>query len=138
MTNRTYGELIRSSHVRFVLALGCAALIGTIATAVRPLWAENTHGKQVFEKRCTGCHALDNEKLGPHLRGVYGRTAGAVASFQYSEALKMSGITWDSSTLDKWLSDPDAFVPDNEMAFRITSPEDRAAIIGYLKEVSSK
>jgi cytochrome c len=45
---------------------------------------------------------------------------------------------WDSGTLDKWLTDTDSIVPDNDMAFRVTNPEERAAIIGYLKEVSGK
>jgi len=51
--------------------------------------AQNSeHGKELFEKRCSGCHALDKEKEGPRLRGVYGRTSGTVASFQYSKGLK--------------------------------------------------
>jgi cytochrome c len=120
------------------MALGAAALAAFIASQVGPLLAQNNPGKQVFEKRCTGCHALDNEKAGPRLRGVYGRSAASVASFPYSDALRKSGITWDSDTLDKWLTDTDAFVPDNDMGFRVANPEERAAIIGYLKEVSGK
>jgi cytochrome c len=61
-----------------------------------------------------------------------------MASFPYSDALRKSHITWDSGTLDKWLTDPDALVPDNDMAFRVANPEERAAIIAYLKEVSGK
>src|ERR1700743_2440324 len=45
-------------------------------------------GKQLFEKRCTGCHSLDQEKQGPRLRNVYGRTAGSISAFKYSDALK--------------------------------------------------
>ena len=51
-------------------------------------------GKELFEKRCGGCHALDRDKEGPRLRGVYGRVAGSVDSFQYSDAVKKSKITW--------------------------------------------
>ena len=130
--------MMRNRLLTFLIALGCAAAVTLIASAVRPLFAENNPGKQVFEKRCTGCHALDNEKTGPHLRGVYGRSAASLASFPYSEALRKSGITWDSNTLAKWLTDPDTFVPDNDMAFRVANPEEREAIIGYLKEVSGK
>jgi cytochrome c len=129
---------MRNRPLTFLMALGAAALVIFVASEVRPLLAENNPGKQVFEKRCTGCHALDSEKAGPRLRGVYGRPAGAVASFPYSEGLRKSGITWDSGALDKWLTDPEAFIPDNDMAFRVENPEERAAIIGYLKEVSGK
>ncbi len=102
------------------------------------LRAESVPGKETFEKRCTGCHSLDNEKTGPHLRGVYGRAAGSLPSFPYSDSLRKSGVTWDAATLDKWLSDPDAFVPDNDMAFRVASAQERAAVIDYLKRLSVK
>jgi cytochrome c len=128
---------MRNRPLIFLIAIGGVALVSFVASAVRPLLAENP-GKQVFEKRCTGCHALDNEKAGPRLRGVYGRPAAGVASFPYSDALRKSGITWDGGTLDKWLTDPETFIPDNDMAFRVANPEERAAIIGYLKEVSGK
>ena len=107
-----------------------------LSWAVRPLLAENSQGKEMFEKRCTGCHALDNEKTGPRLRGVFGRAAASVPSFPYSDSLRKSGVTWNASSLDKWLTDPEAFLPDNDMAFRVANKEERAAIIGYLKEVS--
>ena len=129
---------MRNRPLTFLIAIGGVALASVVASAVWPLLAENNPGKQVFEKRCTGCHALDNEKTGPHLRGVYGRPAASLTTFPYSDALRKSGVTWDSDTLDKWLTDPDAFVPDNDMAFRVANPEERAAIIGYLKEVSGK
>jgi cytochrome c len=58
-------------------------------------------GKALFEKRCSGCHALDRDKEGPRLGGVYGRTAGSLESFPYSEALKKSGIKWTEENLAK-------------------------------------
>ncbi len=93
-------------------------------------------GKQVFLKRCSGCHAVDNERQGPHLRGVFGRKAGSIASFQYSDALKASGIVWDADSLDQWLVDPEKFVPGNEMGFSVPNPAERAAVIGYLKALN--
>ncbi len=128
----------RNRSLTFVITLGSAALVIFVASAVGPVLAQNNPGKQIFEKRCTGCHALDKEKAGPHLRGVYGRHAAGLASFPYSEALRKSDIMWDAGTLDKWLTNPDAFIPDNDMAFRVAHPEERTAIIGYLKEVSGK
>ena len=95
------------------------------------------NGKELFEKRCSGCHALDKDKEGPRLRGVYGRTSGSVPSFQYSNALKSAHITWDAASLDKWLADPEKLVPDNDMAFQLVRAEERADIIAYLKKLSS-
>ena len=92
-------------------------------------------GKDLFERRCTGCHALDKDKEGPRLRGVYGRRSGRVPSFQYSEALKAAHITWDATSLEKWLTDPEKLVPDSDMAFQLARPEERADIIAYLKQL---
>jgi cytochrome c len=112
------------------------------ATAATLLWTAanipgaTVSGKELFEKRCTGCHSLDKEKTGPRLRGVYGKAAGSIKSFPYSDALRKSGVTWDSKTLDKWLTGPDDLIPDNDMAFRVRNPEERAALIEYLKSLS--
>lgn len=127
------------SHSAAVLAvLGGAFLMTFVSWDAQPLFAGNSPGKEMFEKRCTGCHALDNEKTGPRLRGVFGRLAASLSTFPYSESLRKSGVTWDSSSLDKWLADPDGFVPDNDMAFRVSNKDERTAIIEYLKNVSPK
>src|SRR5579862_812448 len=94
-------------------------------------------GKALFEKRCTGCHALDSDHEGPRLRGVVGRVAGSVKTFQYSDALKNAKYSWDEANLGKWLTDPDSVVPDNDMSFRVPKQEERAAIISYLKSLST-
>jgi cytochrome c len=91
------------------------------------------HGKVVFEKRCTGCHALDVDREGPRLAGVYGRKAGSVAGFTYSAGLKNLGVTWNDAMLEKWLSDPDVMVPDNNMSFSVPKAEERRDLIAYLK-----
>ena len=94
------------------------------------------HGKVLFEKRCTGCHSLDQNKEGPHLRDVYGRKAGTAADFQYSDAVKAAQITWDAATLDKWLTDTDSVIRNNDMAFRVASAEERADIIAFLRSTA--
>jgi len=95
-------------------------------------------GRDAFEKRCTGCHDLDRIKVGPPLRRVYGRTAGKDPHFAYSEAMKATSVTWDESTLDRWLTDTDRVIPDNDMAFRLNDQTDRANIIAYLRQLSGK
>jgi cytochrome c len=96
------------------------------------------NGKQLFEKRCTGCHSLDNNKEGPRLHDVYGRKAGSVSDFGYSDQLKAAHIIWDEHSLDQWLTNPDAVVPDNDMAFRVADPHERADIIQFLRLSSGK
>ena len=91
-------------------------------------------GKAVFEKRCTGCHAMEVDREGPRLRGVFGRKAGSVAGFTYSAGLKRSGFTWNEATLERWLSDPDLVVPDNNMSFSVPKAEERRDLIAYLKQ----
>jgi cytochrome c len=109
------------------------------AAAVLLLAAQTTgSGKQLFDKRCGGCHALDRDKEGPRLGGVYGRAAGSVASFEYSEALRKSGIRWNEETLDQWLTDAEKLVPGNDMTFRVEKAEERRAIIEYLKQRGTK
>lgn len=93
-------------------------------------------GKAVFEKRCTGCHALDRDREGPHLGGVYGRTAGTVKGFDYSSGLRNSHIVWNETTLERWLTNPEAMVPDTNMEFFVARPDERADVIAFLKEQS--
>ncbi|WP_433963733.1 heme-binding domain-containing protein [Tunturiibacter gelidiferens] len=91
-------------------------------------------GKAVFEKRCTGCHAIAVDREGPRLAGVYSRRAGSIAGFTYSAGLKNSGVTWNDATLEKWLSDPDLMVPDNNMSFSVPKAEERRNLIAFLKQ----
>jgi len=95
-------------------------------------------GKELFEKRCSGCHALDRDKECPRLRGVYGRVAGSVDSFQYSDALKKSKITWTDETLEQWLTDTEKLVPGNDMTFHVEKGAERTDIIAYLKQVPDR
>jgi cytochrome c len=91
-------------------------------------------GKAVFEKRCTGCHALDADREAPRLGGVFGRKAGSVAGFAYSAALKNSGLTWNDATLERWLSDSDMLVPGNNMDFQVPKAQERLDVIAYFKQ----
>lgn len=90
-------------------------------------------GRELFGKRCTGCHSLTQDGEGPRLGGVFGRTSGTVPSYQYSAALKDAHIVWNDDTLEKWLTNPDQVVPGTEMDFYVPKPEERQEIIRYLK-----
>jgi len=90
-------------------------------------------GKAVFEKRCTGCHAMAVDREGPRLAGVYGRKAGNITGFTYSAGLKNSGVIWNDATLEKWLSGPDSVVPDAKMDFYVPKAGERQDLIAYFK-----
>jgi cytochrome c len=132
--NKTCGV----SHPCASMALAVLALVAS--SVLLPSRADGQgaqDGKALFQKRCTGCHALDADHEGPRLRGVVGRAAGTVKTFQYSEALKNAKHTWDEVNLDKWLTDTESVVPDNDMSFRVPKQEERAAIISYLRSLST-
>ena len=95
-------------------------------------------GKRVYNK-CRTCHSIDEEKnkVGPHLVGLFGREAGSVEGFRYSDAMKESGIVWDEETLEEFISDPKATVPGNRMPFSgIRKEEQVEDLIAYLKEAT--
>ena len=95
-------------------------------------------GKDLFEKRCGGCHSLDANKEGPQLRNVYGRKAGSISNFKYSDALKGAQFMWDQNSLDKWLTNTESVIPDNDMDFHVPKADERADIIEYLRVSSGK
>lgn len=95
-------------------------------------------GKDLFEKRCGGCHSLDTDKEGPRLRNVYGRKAGTISSFKYSDALRGAQVTWDQASLDRWLSNTESVVPDNDMDFHVPTADERTDIIEYLRVSSGR
>lgn len=95
-------------------------------------------GKNVFERRCTGCHSLDQNREGPRLHGVYGRVSGSLSDFDYSPALKQAHITWNEASLERWLSDPDTLVAGNNMEFHVAKPQERSDLIRFLKESAAR
>ena len=117
-------------------ALAAAALVAgaTRASVGAAISGDSAHGKALYQG-CQACHSIDDNDLGPKHRGVVGRPAGSVQDYNYSAALKSSGLTWDEATLDRWLSNPSALVPGTKMFFKIDDPQARADIIAYLKEL---
>lgn len=117
-----------------------AALMLTGALA-GPALAEGdpANGEKVF-RRCMACHVVDAEtnRLGPYLLGVYGRQAGAVEGYNYTQGLADADFVWDEATLDPWLADPKAYVPGTRMVLKLSKPEDRADVIAYLKSLNGQ
>lgn len=89
---------------------------------------------------CSGCHVAEQGEpsmAGPNLHGVFGRQAGALDDFAYSDALASSEITWDNETLDRFLANPSGYVEGTTMvAGGVSDGENRAAIVAYLATLS--
>lgn len=115
-------------------AAATAIVSATEATVTTPAQGDPAHGKTLYQA-CQACHSIDDNDLGPKHRGVVGRRAGSVADYNYSMALKTSGLTWDPTTLDRWLSNPSAVVPGTKMYFTIADAQSRADIIAYLAQL---
>jgi cytochrome c oxidase assembly protein subunit 11 len=94
-------------------------------------------GQALFAERCTACHATDRNMAGPTLGGVFGRKAGSAAGYPYSTALRQSHVVWGIDNLDKWLADPQAFVPGAKMPIRVLDANTRRDLIAYLRELSA-
>ncbi len=116
-----------------ILALGLATVAAPPASA-----ADAERGAQLWRK-CASCHTLEangRNRAGPRLHGVFGRTAGSVADYPYSEALKNSGIVWDEQTLDAYIKDAEAFVPGTKMYGGLSQPADRADLLAFLRRAT--
>lgn len=93
-------------------------------------------GRKVFNQ-CRACHVADQEqnRVGPHLKGVVGREVAAVEGYSYSSAMEAYGGEWTPERLSAYLENPRGVVEGTKMAYRgLNKAEDRAAVIKWLNE----
>jgi cytochrome c len=99
--------------------------------------ASPARGKLLF-LRCASCHDVSSSqspKIGPNLKGVFGRKAGSLPGYAYSPAMKAQTFTWNEQTLNRWLEKPSDVVPGTAMAFAgVPEKTDRDAIIAFLRD----
>jgi cytochrome c len=128
--------MMRQTHHYVFLCFIVAAL-----GADRALGQDAAAGAHLFKTKCGICHSPEpgTNKIGPSLFGVVGRPAGHIEDFDYSEANRTSGITWDLPTLDRYLTGPQAMVPGTKMTFPgLKDPAERGAVIAYLATLQSE
>jgi cytochrome c len=117
--------------------IGIAAAGAVLAAGSAFGQGDQQRGQQVFQDNCSGCHVLTGEGYAaPPLAGVYGRKAGAVAGFGYTDAMKKSGIVWDDASLRQFLADPAKAVPGTAMSVNLPDAQQRDDVIAYLKSQS--
>ncbi|NIA69725.1 c-type cytochrome [Pelagibius litoralis] len=118
----------------FTLAVAAGAAAETVGDAER--------GVDVFRK-CSACHQVGKSainRVGPHLNGVFGRTAGTVERFKYSKHMQRAsadGLVWTYETLDAFLENPKSMVSATRMNFQgLKKAQDRADVLAYLRRFS--
>ena len=94
---------------------------------------EAARGKELYDSRCSGCHSIDQNRVGPAHQGVFGRRAGQAPGFAYSPAVKASRIVWSEKTLSAWLTNPEKLIPGQRMGYSVGEANDRADLVAYLK-----
>jgi cytochrome c len=100
-------------------ALSALVIIASSAAATAALAQDAEAGKTSFNK-CLACHAIGEgakNKVGPELNGLDGRKSGTAADYNYSDANKNSGITWNEAQFKEYIKDPKAKIPGTKMAF---------------------
>jgi cytochrome c len=121
-----------------VAIVTAASLLASLFAVTAHAEGDAARGEARF-KDCAACHKLDAgaNEVGPSLHGVFARKAGELADFRFSPAMKRSGVTWTPETLDKYIADPQAFIPANRMPYAgMSNASDRADLIAYLQKAT--
>ncbi|MCO4318173.1 cytochrome c family protein [Phyllobacterium sp. 21LDTY02-6] len=125
-----------------VILIGLSVAVLSVVGARAQDAGDATAGATVF-KKCTACHVADTDKnkVGPSLKGIFGRTAGTHPGFNYSPAMKAAGaggLVWDAASLRDYLHNPKAKVKGTKMAFPGMKDETEISNLeAYLKQYSN-
>jgi cytochrome c len=123
---KTISLLTFAASVAFAASAGQAFAAGDAAA-----------GEKVFAK-CKACHQVGEgakNAVAPELNGVDGRKAGTAEGYNYSEAMKGSGITWDAASFKEFIKNPKAKVPGTKMIFQgLASEGDQDNVWAYLAQ----
>ena len=120
----------------FAAVLSVAAVMVTASVMAE---GAEARGERLFNQQCKACHTLDkggHNLVGPNLHGLFGRKAGS-ADYQYSEAMKKSGIVWDETTLTEYLKEPKGKVPGTKMVYiGLKQEAQQQDMIAFLKKAT--
>ena len=114
--------MLRVALAAIALSVGAAEAAG-----------DAKRGEQLYA-RCAACHALAYDRVGPRHCGVMGRRAGSIEGFEYSAAMKKSGIVWNAKTLERFLAAPMQRVPGTTMTYAgVADAKERVDLVAYLE-----
>jgi cytochrome c len=137
-THFTAGNAALHSAAQSLRRVACASIFvaAPMLAAVSAPVGDASAGAKIYT-RCEACHALAYDRTGPRHCGLIGRKAGSVPGFDYSAAMKRSGIVWNAKTLDRFLADPMKAVPGTTMGYAgVKDPKERADLIAFLAQQS--
>jgi cytochrome c len=120
--------------VKYLVAIAAVLALASAAQAQDV----SADGQKLFQQRCASCHGVEagQNRIGPSLLGVFGRTAGTLEGARFSPALQNSGIVWNEETLSSYLDNPRGLVPQTTMTVALRDPAQRDAIIAYLRTLA--
>jgi cytochrome c len=128
-------EVVFEGRRRKCRMRGVAIVALLLGPATAALAADPAAGQKIFKTQCGICHAVEAGRngIGPTLFGVVGRRSGSVPGFNYTADHKKLDVTWDAATLDKYLANPRAMVPDTSMIYAgLKDDAERADLVAYL------
>ncbi|MCZ8100163.1 MAG: cytochrome c family protein [Burkholderiales bacterium] len=122
--------------IKSLSALAAAAVMGILSAGAAQA-QDAAAGEKVFLK-CRACHQTGEtakNAVGPVLNGLIGRKSGTVEGYNYSDANKNSGLTWDEATFKEYIKNPKAKIPGTKMIF-VGLPNDKEIedVLAYLKQ----
>jgi len=131
-----FGARIGEMMMKEFLCGLCAGILMMAVSVADADAADAKKGKKVFNK-CKTCHTINKggkNKIGPNLFGIVGRKSGSVDGFKYSSAMQEANLTWDETTLDKFLKKPKTVVPKTKMIFPgLRKQSQRDDVIAFMK-----
>ena len=124
------------------LTFAALAVTASLAASASPGWAQDVEAGEKSFRKCSPCHDIGADaqnKLGPVLNGLDGRKSGSVEGYNYTDANKNSGITWDEATFKEYIKNPKAKVPGTKMAFAgINNETEINNLFAYLVQFDAK
>ena len=117
-------------------AIAGIVLIFAAGAALAARRGDPRAGEAIYA-RCLACHALAYDRTGPKHCGLFGRRAGSLPGFKYSEAMQRSEVVWSEKSLDRFLADPLQALPGTAMGYAgVKDRRERADLIAYLRQAN--
>jgi cytochrome c len=128
----------KPAPLRWALILSVAgtvllsAAVLPVSASAAPVGKDAVRGRAIYEAKCSACHSVDENRVGPKHMGVLGRKAGSVNGYEYSDALRQSRIVWTQANLTQWLTEPEKLIPGQKMGYRLGLAQERADVVRFL------